>query len=117
MRSTRNQRRERIRQDQLARMKRQEEEQMRRFTNSDGEARITGDDSRLAAQLEADGDWTEEEVANPVDATSGNEVEPTTATERPNDSDTKADWVDYAVTQGYDTSEDLTKNQLIEQYG
>lgn len=29
----------------------------------------------------------------------------------------KADWVDFAKTQGYDESEELTKDELIERYG
>lgn len=36
---------------------------------------------------------------------------------KPNVSDTKGDWVDYAKTQGYDEDEGLTKDELIERYG
>lgn len=35
----------------------------------------------------------------------------------PNVSDSKADWVAYATTQGYDDTEGLTKDELIERYG
>ena len=37
--------------------------------------------------------------------------------EAPNVSDRKSDWVDYAVTRGYDPDEGLTKDELIERYG
>lgn len=37
--------------------------------------------------------------------------------DRPTASATKADWVAYATTQGYDESEGLTKDQLVERYG
>lgn len=35
----------------------------------------------------------------------------------PNQSDTKDVWVAYAITQGYDEDEGLTKAQLIAEYG
>lgn len=35
----------------------------------------------------------------------------------PNVADVKADWVAYAVGQGYDESEGLTKAELVERYG
>lgn len=37
--------------------------------------------------------------------------------EAPNQSATKDEWVTYAETQGYDTSEGLNKDDLIERYG
>lgn len=39
------------------------------------------------------------------------------ATEKPNVSDVKSDWVDYAKKQGYDPDEGLTKQELIDRYG
>jgi hypothetical protein len=35
----------------------------------------------------------------------------------PAKSASKGDWVEYAVGQGYDESEDLSKSQLIERFG
>lgn len=37
--------------------------------------------------------------------------------DKPNQSDTKGEWVDYAKTRGYDEDEGLTKDELIERYG
>lgn len=40
-----------------------------------------------------------------------------TGDERPAKTADKGTWVDYAKTQGYDESEELTKSQLIERFG
>lgn len=37
--------------------------------------------------------------------------------EKPAQSDRKDVWVAYAITQGYDDAEGLTKDELIERYG
>lgn len=37
--------------------------------------------------------------------------------DKPNVSDLKDVWVDYAKTRGYDEDEGLTKDELVERYG
>lgn len=88
-----------------------ERQEVRRFQEQSAEEAAAGiDDAGEAAEQPAE---TGEET---VGSTGITETEAETV-KVPAKSADKPTWVEFAKTQGYDESEDLTKDQLIERYG